>query len=340
VIAFLGSVGVMVMLALGAREVAAGHVSTAVGLEPGQFLVAFVMYTVLTFEPLTRLSRANFEIQQALAAGRRIFEVLDLPEARVEPTQAPAAMPGGPLRFASVHFHYHRGQPVLAGLNLTVEAGETVAVVGPSGAGKSTLAALILRFYDPVRGRVLLGGRDLRDLDLAALRRRIGWAGQDTALFHGTIAENIRYGCWDAGPDAVERAARLACANEFIRELPLGYDSRIGDRGVDLSSGQRARLALARVILRSPPLVILDEITASLDTETEGRLWQGLADWTAGRTTLVIAHRLATVLSCPRVVVLEWGRVISDGPAEQLGHACPTFVKLFGEQMNLSPGVG
>jgi ABC-type multidrug transport system fused ATPase/permease subunit len=337
-VAFISAVGVMAVVGFGAREVMAGRVSNKTGLELGQLLVAFVMYALLILEPLTRLSKANLEIQRALAAGRRLFELIDLPEAQAELPRLAAAPRDAELGFDAVHFHYHPGEPVLTGLDLTIRPGETVALVGPSGTGKSTLAALVLRLYDPVRGRVLLGGRDLRDLDLAGLRRRIGWAGQDTALFRGTIADNIRYGTWDARPEAVEAAARLACADRFIRELPRGSDSRIGDRGVDLSGGQRARLALARVILRSPPLVILDEITASLDTETEARLWEGLAGWMAGRTTLIIAHRLTTVLGCPRVVVLEGGRVRGDGPADLLRHSCPTFHNLFVDQMH--PALG
>lgn len=332
---FLGVLGLVCVLAFGVRFVDfTGDGRGAMTLDE---LVAFALYAAMLADPITRLSRTHFEIQRALAAGSRVFSLLDEADEDAgggRPLPTPVR---GSLSFENVHFQYRPGEPVLAGIDLAIEAGETVAVVGPSGAGKSTLAALALRFDDPSSGRVLLDGVDLRELDRRELRKAIGWASQDPILFRATIAENIRYGSWDAPRARIEEAARLARLDEFIRALPHGYDSRIGERGVDLSGGQRARIAMARVILRDPSIVLLDETTASLDPETEARLWRDLEPWLAGRTTLVVAHRLQTVLTRPRIVVLEGGRIVGDGSAEALQRNCPTFRRLFAEQMNLAP---
>lgn len=333
VVNFLGAVAIIFLLAFGAGEFTLGNNALAAGL-PLDKLLGFSIYAALLVEPMTRLSRTNFEIQQALAAGRRIFELLDITEEQRDGWQ-PLVGVRGLLQYEAVHFHYRPEEPVLTGIDLKLRPGEPLAIVGTSGAGKSTLAHLALRFFDPAAGRVLLDGQDIRELRVADLRQAIGWLGQEPFVFGGTVVENIRYGCWDASRDEIERAARLACADSFIRELPQGYDSHIGERGLDLSGGQRARLALARVILRSPPIVILDEASAALDTETESRLWAGLAGWIAERTTMIIAHRLLTVLGCPRIVVIEEGRIVGDGTAKDLQKSCPAFARIFMEQMNL-----
>jgi ATP-binding cassette, subfamily B, bacterial MsbA len=330
---FLGAVGIVFLLAFGAGELTPWK-NAGPGL-PLDKLVGFSIYAALLVEPMTRLSRTNFEIQQALAAGRRIFELLDLPEKQQDGLRPIDGQPKGMLKFESVHFHYRPEEAVLRGIDLAIRPGEPVAIVGSSGAGKSTLAHLVLRFFEPIAGRVLLDGNDIRDVRVADLRRAIGWLGQEPFVFGGTVAENIRYGCWEASQEQIALAARLACADSFIRDLPQGYDSRIGERGLDLSGGQRARLALARVILRSPAIVILDEASAALDTETESRLWKGLAPWMVERTTLLIAHRLLTVLGCPRIVVIDEGRIVGDGTADQLQRTCPAFERIFMEQMNL-----
>jgi subfamily B ATP-binding cassette protein MsbA len=337
VVNFLGALAVIGVLLFGTNELLAGRDAGTVGLEPGQ-LVGFALYAALLLEPMTRLSRTNYEIQQSLAAGRRIFEFLDIPEEQQDGARPIVGRPRGVLQFKSVSFHYRPDEPVLSGIDLTLEPGEPVAVVGPNGAGKSTLTALILRFYDPVRGRVLLDGEDVRELRVADLRRHIGWLGQEPFLFSGTVAENIRYGAWDTSPADFDRAAHLACVDTFVRELPQGYDTRVGERGFTLSSGQRTRLALARLILRSPAMVVLDEATASLDTETECRVWKQLEGWLTERTTLIVAHRLLTVVNCPRIVVLEDGRKVGDGTAAQLQSACPTFGRIFQAQMHLAAG--
>jgi subfamily B ATP-binding cassette protein MsbA len=335
VINCLAALAVIGVAALGTEQLLRLRHADPTAHLPIEHLLGFTMYAALLGEPINRLSRSNFEIQRSLAAGCRLFEFLDLPEPQDTGKQPLTQRPVGPLQFEGVSFHYRPGEPVLADLDLTVEAGQTVALVGPSGAGKSTLAALVMRFYDPSAGRVLLDGCDLRQLRRADLHRHIGWMGQDPFLLSGTVLENIRYGTWDATRDEVEAAARLACADPFIRALPKGYDTRLGERGVDLSGGQRARLALARVILRNPALVVLDEVTAALDPETEVRFWHGLRDWLAGRMTLIITHRLHTVLTCPRIVVLENGRKVGEGSAAQLQRTCPAFQRLFLEQKTL-----
>jgi ABC-type multidrug transport system fused ATPase/permease subunit len=331
---FLGAVILVFLLGLGTREVSWGGSGLGSSLEQ---LLSFALYAGLLAGPFSRLSRTNGAIQRALAAGRHLFELLDAPEERNQGFRALPAPAQGRLHFDSVSFHYRPGEPVLRDVDLEVSRGEIVAVVGPSGAGKSTLAHLALRFYDPVAGRVLLDGHDIRDLRREELRRQIGWIAQDPFLFFGTIAENIRYGSWTATAEQIQWAARLAGADDFIRELRHGYEARIGERGVDLSGGQRARLALARIILRAPSVLILDEITAPLDTEMEVRLWKGLKEWLAERTTLIISHRLVTVLGCTRAVVIEGGQKRCDGPPEQLRHSCPAFNRIFVDQMNLAP---
>lgn len=333
IISFLAAVGVVLVLAYGARLV--------LGKTPGgmklEDLIAFALYTVILADPIRRLSRTHYEIQQSLASGRRVLELLDWPQQEDHGTLSLPDRPRGRLSFESIQFAYRPDEPVLHDFDLTLEPGRTVAVVGPSGAGKSTLSMLPLRFYEPAAGRILLDGIDIRELKLANLRRHIGWVGQDPFIFSGTIAQNIAYGSWDASQEAIQHAARQACADSFIQSLPRGFNTRIGERGVDLSGGQRVRLAIARVILRSPALVIFDESTSALDTETETRLWSEISHWLSGRTTLIIAHRLATILDCPRIVVLDKGHLVGDGPAEQLRRDCPTFNRIFQQQMNLVP---
>ncbi|MCC6423691.1 MAG: ABC transporter ATP-binding protein [Phycisphaerales bacterium] len=332
-ISFLAAVGVVLVLGYGARLVLDGP-SAKMRIED---LIAFALYTAFLADPIRRLSRTHYEIQQSLACGRRVLELLDWPQQQDTGTRTLPDHPPGRLSFESIRFAYRENEPVLHDFDLTIEPGQTLAVVGPSGAGKSTLSMLPMRFYEPSAGRILLDGIDLRELKLADLRRHIGWVGQDPFIFSGTVYENISYGSWNATKESIENAARQACADSFIQSLPHGFNTRIGERGVDLSGGQRVRLAIARVILRSPALVIFDESTSALDTETETRLWAEISQWLRGRTTLIIAHRLATILDCPRIVVLDKGRLVGDGTAEQLRHDCPTFNRIFQQQMNLIP---
>jgi ATP-binding cassette, subfamily B, bacterial MsbA len=333
-LSLLGSALAVVCLAMGVLA-AAGEVDFR---DTAERAVGFSLYAAVAIGPINRVGRTNHNVQQALAAARHLFRFLDAPEESSDGRRTLAVRPQGLVRFNQVSFAYRPHEPVLSGFDLTVQPGETIAIVGRSGAGKSTVTQLLLRFYDPDHGSVLLDGHDLRELRRADLRRHIGWVGQDPVILSGTVADNIRYGCRDASRGAVALAAEMACATDFIRELPLGYDTRVGERGLDLSGGQRARLALARVILRCPAVVVLDEVTAALDTQTEGRLWANLEPWLAERTTVIIAHRLLTVLSRPRIIVLEGGRSVADGPADALRQS-PEFNELFRRQMHLGPMV-
>jgi subfamily B ATP-binding cassette protein MsbA len=332
---FLGVVAIVAVLVYGSTQLDLGP------NQPGrlalQDLVGFALYAALLADPMTRLTRTYFEIQRALAAGARVFHLLDRPIEQSDGRGRLTAPVRGRVRFEGVEFRYRPDEPILDGISFELRPGEQVAIVGASGSGKSTIASLILRFYDAQAGRILLDDQDVTRLRLTDLRDRIGWAGQDPLLVSGTIADNIRYGKRGATREEIERAAALVAADGFIRDLPGGYDALVGERGVDLSGGQRARIAMARVVVRSPEVVLFDESTASLDAETESKLWRDLRGWMAGRTTVLIAHRLLTILDVPRIIVLEGGRIVGDGCVEELHRTCPTFTRLFREQMNLAP---
>lgn len=295
------------ILWLGGRDVVRGH-ST-----PGE-LIAFLGYLGLLVQPVRVLSHIVSQVQQGLAAAERIFEVTDL--ATDVPLPAfPVVIERleGRIDFEDVSFAYEDERWVLLDVNLAVEPGEKVAIVGPTGAGKSTIADLILRFYDVQKGRILIDGRDVRELDLKVLRRQIGVVPQDPILLKGSIAFNIAYGCPQASMEDIRRAAYVAGVHDFILSLPKGYDTEIGERGVTLSGGQRQRIAIARAIVRDPRIIIMDEATSSLDAAVEQRIQESMAKAMEGRTALVIAHRLSTVRHADRIVVLEDGRIIEVG---------------------------
>jgi len=287
-------------------------------LTPDEFLT-FLLVLFSMFSPLRETTKAYGRLQSGLAAAERVFTVIDTPP-RI--TEAPDAVGvdgfGERIRYDAVRFEYKPGQPVLRGIDLTIERGEVVALVGPSGAGKSTLADLLPRFYDPTGGAVLLDGRDLRELKVSSLRRLIGVVTQETVLFNDTIARNIAYGQDDYDMGQVEEAARAANAHDFIIAMPEGYETMAGDRGVRLSGGQRQRLAIARAILKNPPILILDEATSNLDTESEMLVQEAMENLMQQRTTLVIAHRLSTVQGASRIVVLEDGRIVQEGDHQEL----------------------
>jgi len=286
-------------------------------LTPGAF-VTFVIYAQQFLWPIIRLGDVVDDYERAKAAGSRVQDVLSRESAvRDRPDAGPLEVGEGAVTYDDVRFAYS-GETVLTDVDFAVEGGTTVGVVGPTGAGKSTLLKLLPRLYDVDEGTVRIDGQDVRDVTLRSLRRSIGYVSQEPFLFFGTVAENVRYGTFDATDDDVERAARRAQAHEFIENLPDGYDTVVGERGVKLSGGQRQRLALARTMLKDPAILVLDEATSAVDTETEALIQDRLAEFAADRTTFVIAHRLSTVRTADRILVLDDGRVVEDGTHEGL----------------------
>ncbi len=283
-------------------------------------LVAYFLYLELLYQPVRALSGVWESVQQSMAGAERIEELLAQEPDVVEKPGA-IEFPGrarGEIRFEDVSFAYRPGEPVLEGINLEIAPGSMVALVGPTGVGKTTLATLIPRFYDVGAGRITLDGYDIRDLTLQSLRRQVSIVLQDVFLFHGTVRENILFGRPEASEAEMIEAAKVANAHEFIVELPQGYDTVIGERGVKLSGGQRQRLAIARAVLKDAPILILDEATSAVDTHTELLIQQALERLMAGRTTIVIAHRLSTVRRADKIVVLDEGRIVEEGTHEEL----------------------
>ena len=303
----------MVVVAVGVIWYGGQQIFHDRSLEPHNFFL-FVIALLSMMSPLKKLSGVNSTMQEGLAAGDRIFRLLDT-EADV--ADHPGALPvpafADAIRFEDVAFAYAEGGTVLAGMNFVLKRGETVALVGPSGAGKSTIADLLPRFYDPTGGRVTLDGRDLKDLRLSEVRGLFGIVPQETILFHDTVAGNIAYGRDDVPRSAIEAAARAANAHDFIARLPQGYDTPIGERGVKLSGGERQRIAMARAVLKDPAILILDEATSALDSASEALVQDAIERLRAGRTALIIAHRLSTVQRADRIVVIERGRIVEEG---------------------------
>ncbi|HEY8550901.1 MAG TPA: lipid A export permease/ATP-binding protein MsbA [Vicinamibacterales bacterium] len=327
---FLGGVAMAAALWYGSREIAAGRLTT------GEF-TSFVTALFLSYGPAKKLSRVNANLQQAIAASGRIFEMLDT---HTEVRDRPGAKPLPPLRheveFRNVSFHYddRDRRRILRDVSFKVRVGQVVAIVGLSGAGKTTLINLIPRFYDVTSGAILIDGIDIRDVTLASLRAQIGMVTQETVLFDDTIANNIAYGSPGASAAEIEKAARAANAHEFIQALPEGYNTRIGERGQRLSGGQRQRLAIARAILKNPPILILDEATSSLDAESEQLVQEALAHLMENRTSFVIAHRLSTVRRADAIVVLERGVVKEIGLHDELlARPDGVYARLYALQM-------
>ena len=306
-------------------------------LEATAFLV-FLTLAGRLMSPVKFIAQFPSVVQPGLAAAERAFELMDAP---VEVKDAPGALPvtgfREEVRFEGAGFAYAPGVPVLTGIDLCIRPGEVVALVGPSGAGKSTLADLLPRFHDVTEGRITLDGADLRELRLAELRGLLGIVTQETILFHDTVRANIAYGVPDAPRERVEAAARAANAHDFIASLPEGYDTVLGEKGTRLSGGQRQRIAIARALFRNPPILILDEATSALDTESERLVQQAIDEVMAGRTVLVIAHRLSTVRRADQIVVLEGGRIVQRGTHDELLARGGTYRRLY--EMQFGPEV-
>jgi subfamily B ATP-binding cassette protein MsbA len=281
-------------------------------------LFSIVAAIMMTFTPVKRLTKVSNDIQQSIGAAEGIFNLLDQPGDIVDQADA-VEMPRarGEVAFENVTFSYG-DEPVLRKVSFHAWPGEVVALVGPSGAGKSTVAGLLARFYDPQEGTVRIDGYDIRDVSLASLKNNLALVDQETFLFNGSILDNIRYGMPNAEEQAIVAAARQAYADDFINNLPDGYASQIGERGVRLSGGQRQRICVARALLKDAPILILDEATSALDTESEAMVQSALANLMKNRTTLVIAHRLSTIMHADRIVVLDQGRVVEVGSHQEL----------------------
>ncbi|MDC7714739.1 ABC transporter transmembrane domain-containing protein [Vogesella sp. LYT5W] len=323
---------VVFVLWLGARAVLAGQMSSGL-------LAQFILYAVVTAGAIGAVAEVWGDLQRAAGATERLMALL-AQRSPVQPPAQPLPLPatGDGLQLQDVGFAYpsRPGQPSLSGVSLAVRPGEQLALVGPSGAGKTTLFQLLLRFYDPQVGRITLNGTDIAQLDPQALRRHIGIVLQDTVIFGASALENIRYGRPEATDEEVIAAARAAAAHEFIERLPEDYHSYLGERGVRLSGGQRQRIAIARAILKNPPILLLDEATSALDAESEQLVQQALERAAAGRTTIVIAHRLATVKQADRIVVLEQGRIVAEGTHAELLQRSPLYARLAALQFGLA----
>ncbi|MXQ12675.1 ABCB family ABC transporter ATP-binding protein/permease [Microvirga makkahensis] len=305
--AVIFSIGMAIVMVLAARDIMAGRVSV------GSFVLVNAMLVQL-YIPLNFMGMLYREIKQALIDIDDMFDIIERnPEIQDKPDSKPLEVKQAIVRFEDVHFSYIPERPILKGVTFEVPAGHTVAIVGPSGAGKSTISRLLFRFYEPTSGRILIDGQDIADVQQSSLRKVIGMVPQDTVLFNDTIGYNIRYGRWDATQEEVREAARLAQIDRFIGLLPEGYDTPVGERGLKLSGGEKQRVAIARTILKAPPILVLDEATSALDTFTEKEIQDALDRVSRGRTTLVIAHRLSTVIGADEIIVLDHGRIVERG---------------------------
>ena len=323
VIFTVGLTATMLMCAIGVRN----GTNTV-----GDFVMVNAMMIQL-YQPLNFMGMVYREIKQAVIDIEKMFNVLSRnPEIKDSPGAIPLVVTSGNVRFDDVRFSYDPERPILKGLSFEVPAGKTVAIVGPSGAGKSTISRLLFRLYDVSGGRILIDGQDIRDVTQASLRASIGMVPQDTVLFNDTIRYNIRYGRWDASDAEVEEAARLAQIDPFIRMSPKGYETQVGERGLKLSGGEKQRVAIARTVLKAPPILVLDEATSALDSHTEQEIQDALERVSRNRTSLVIAHRLSTIVGADEIIVLDQGKIAERGTHTQLLASAGLYASMWNRQ--------
>ena len=327
---FLGSLGTALVLLYGVglvdnKEITIGS------------LVAFIGYLALFYTPINQLHSVNHMLQHALASGERVFEIIDRqPDVKETPNALlPSTNMRGEIEFQEVTFAYVEGKPIIKNLSMKIQPGNKIALVGHTGSGKSTLIKLLLRFYDIKSGKITMDGHNITTLKISYLREQIGMVSQDPYLFNGTIAENILYGNVGANREEMIKSAIAANADDFVKNLPKEYDTLIGERGVKLSGGEKHRIAIARTLLKDPPILILDEATASVDTETEIRIKEALSCLMAGRTTILIAHRLSTLEGADKILVMKAGELVESGTHSQMINAETEYAQLFRSQMHL-----
>jgi ATP-binding cassette subfamily B protein len=326
VVGFLEAIALLFLLLVGGWQVSLNNIT-------GSLFVSYLAAVVMLIDPIALITNNYNEFKQGQASVDRVFEVLDMRPTVSEKPGAEALPPvTGKVEYRNVHFAYQIDQPVLKSLDFLALPGEAIALVGHSGAGKTTLANLLPRFYDPQSGQILLDGVDIRDVTLRSLRRQIGIVPQETILFSGTIAQNIAFGQSPIDLDAVKSAAKIANAHQFIIEFPEGYQTWLGERGVNLSGGQRQRLAIARAVMLNPRILILDEATSALDSESEALVQEALERVMHNRTVFIIAHRLATVRRCDRILVLEQGRVVESGTHGELLNQAGRYARFYAQQ--------
>ena len=327
---FLGSLGTALVLLYGVDLIHDKEITIGA-------LVAFIGYLALFYTPINQLHSVNHMLQHALASGERVFEIIDRKSDVKETPSAvlPSTNIRGVIEFQNVSFAYVKDKPIIKNLSLKIQSGNKIALVGHTGSGKSTLVKLLLRFYDIDSGKITIDEHNVKNLKISYLREQIGMVSQDPYLFNGTVAENILYGNIEANSEQMRNSAMAANADNFIKRLPRGYDTLIGERGVKLSGGEKHSIAIARTLLKDPPILILDEATASVDTETEIRIKEALTSLMAGRTTILIAHRLSTLEGADKILVIKSGQLVESGTHDQMINSKTEYAQLFRSQMHL-----